>query len=61
MGQFSMEISCATGSVLSGNQHASRITLNLDVDEEGHPSNADTCNEIINALNDHVIQVTENG
>lgn len=40
---------------------ATRFKLEVDVDEEGHPANADTCNEILIALNDHVIKVTENG
>ncbi|OCP17036.1 MULTISPECIES: hypothetical protein [unclassified Ensifer] len=40
---------------------ATRFPLEVDVDEDGHPGNADTCNEILIALNDHVIKVTENG
>lgn len=41
--------------------HATRFKLDVAVDEDGHPANADTCNEIINALNDHVISVIANG
>lgn len=40
---------------------ATRITLDVDVDDEGHPANAETCNEIIVALNDYVLKVTGNG
>lgn len=40
---------------------ATRFKLEVEVDDEGHPANADTCNEILLALNDHVIKVTENG
>ncbi|MBB4444102.1 MULTISPECIES: hypothetical protein [Rhizobium] len=40
---------------------ATRVTLDVRVDDEGHPQNAETCNEILNTLNDHVIIVTENG
>ncbi len=37
---------------------ATRFKLEVDVDADGHPANAETCNEIIIALNDHVISVT---
>ncbi|TIX89281.1 hypothetical protein [Rhizobium sp. P44RR-XXIV] len=40
---------------------ATRVTLDVEVDEEGHPANAETCNEILVTLNEHVIKVTENG
>ncbi|WEJ11171.1 hypothetical protein [Sinorhizobium prairiense] len=40
---------------------ATRFKLDVSVDDDGHPSNADTCNEILNALNDHVISVIANG
>ncbi|MCS3740215.1 hypothetical protein [Rhizobium sp. BK661] len=40
---------------------ATRVTIDVEVDDEGHPSNAETCNEILNTLNDHVIKVAENG
>ena len=40
---------------------ATRFKLDVDVDEDGHPANADTCNEILIALNDHVISVIGNG
>jgi hypothetical protein len=35
MGQFSMEISCATGSVLSGNQHSLRYTDHIFFNKAG--------------------------
>jgi hypothetical protein len=40
---------------------ATRFKLDVAVDDDGHPANADTCNEILNALNDHVISVVGNG
>jgi hypothetical protein len=40
---------------------ATRFKLEVDVDDDGHPANADTCNEILIALNEHVIKVTEDG
>lgn len=40
---------------------ATRFKLDVAVDDDGHPANADTCNEIINALDDHVISVIGNG
>lgn len=41
--------------------HASRITLDVPVDDEGHPGNSETCKKILNELKDHVLKVTENG
>lgn len=41
--------------------HATRFKLDVMVDEDGHPAHADTCNEILNALNDHIISVIANG
>lgn len=41
--------------------HATRFRLDVTVDDDGHPANADTCNEIVNALNEHVIDVISNG
>ncbi len=40
---------------------ATRFPLDIKVDDDGHPACDDTCNEILNALNDHVIKVTEDG
>lgn len=40
---------------------ASRITLHVNVDDEGHPLNSETCNEILKTLNEYVIKVTGNG
>ncbi|SIP96560.1 hypothetical protein SAMN05880582_101194 [Rhizobium sp. RU20A] len=40
---------------------ATRFKLDVEVDNDGHPENADTCNEILTALNEYVIKVKENG
>lgn len=40
---------------------ATRFRLEVEVDNDGHPENADTCNEILVALNEHVIKVKEDG
>lgn len=51
----------ATIHMFENGFHATRVSLAVDVDDDGHPANAETCNEILVTLNDHVIKVTENG
>ena len=51
----------ATIHMFENGIRATRVTLDVPVNDEGHPANAETCNEMLITLNEHVIKVTQNG
>jgi len=51
----------ATIHMFENGLHATRVSLGVSVNADGHPTKAEACKEMITVLNRHVIKVRENG